>query len=74
MREIIQHCPHCNTSIGRLVEINNVIYLDTGSGMIERGFTYCHACGYKFSFIPPRQSFDKLKEQAQRQQSQIRLG
>ena len=64
MRSVIQRCPHCGTQIGRLVEKGNVIYFDTGDSMIEKGYKHCHACGYKFSYMPPKIGFDKFVEKA----------
>jgi hypothetical protein len=68
MRSIPQQCPHCNASMGRLVQKGNVIYLDTGEWLVLDARKHCHNCGKVFVFKRPRASFDELMARAEKQE------
>lgn len=53
-------CPQCAAEIGRMVQVDGRVHPDDGRFMIVVGFTYCHCCGKRFSFSPPKVEWEVL--------------
>lgn len=60
-------CSHCSASIGRMVNRDSNIYLDGGDWVIVAGYRHCHCCGKRFTFSPPKKSWDELLARARQQ-------
>jgi hypothetical protein len=62
-------CPHCQSGMGHLVNVQGSIYLDVGNFMVVAGHRFCHSCGRPFHFQRPSKPWPAL---VQRHQQRLR--
>lgn len=65
MSESIPVSCQCGASMGRMVQVDNEIYLDDGVFLVSSGRKICHACGRPFHFRRPQQPWRALVQRHQ---------
>jgi hypothetical protein len=65
MSESIPVACKCGAHMGRMVQVDEEIYLDDGVMLVSAGRKICHVCGRPFHFRRPQRSWRSLMQQSQ---------